>query len=140
MDFREQINEVLEKNRAQRDSISTGQAERRDKIVTENRDLRNRVDDNEDTISTLESESTFATPTSILHTQGVNHDSGGIYSGTSYTPYGDQYINLTAVAKPWLKYDMSTNIISEEIGPPSEPWGGNEKWRLKADFSGAVYF
>lgn len=62
------------------------------------------------------------------------------FNGTAYTPGGVIHTGLTDTSKPWLKYDLSTGEITEQVGPPSEPWGANEVWRKKSDFSGAVYF
>lgn len=62
------------------------------------------------------------------------------FPGIAYTPAGVLTSGLNDSSKPWVKYDLSTGAITEEIGPPSEPWGANEIWRKKSDFSGAIYF
>ena len=62
------------------------------------------------------------------------------FNGIAYTPTGVVWDQLTNTNNPWLKYDLSTGIITEQIGPPSEPWGSNEVWRKKADFTGSIYF
>jgi hypothetical protein len=63
-----------------------------------------------------------------------------VFNGKAYTPEGIVYDGLTDAAKPWIKYDLSTGQITEEVGPPAEPWGSNETWRYKADVAGAIYF
>ena len=65
---------------------------------------------------------------------------GGAFNGQAYTPAGAFYEDLTDAEKPWLKYDLSTGAITEEVGPPSDPWPANESWRKKGDFKGAIYF
>lgn len=65
---------------------------------------------------------------------------GGSFSGRAYTPGGILTEGLTTSTKPWVKYSLSTGIITEEVGPPAEPWGNDESWRKKSDLSGAAYF
>ena len=65
---------------------------------------------------------------------------GGSFNGTAYTPAGRLYEDLTDATKLYVKYDLSTGIITEEVGPPAEPWGASETWRKKSDFSGSIYF
>jgi len=65
---------------------------------------------------------------------------GGSFNGKAYTPAGRLYEDLTDTTKLYVKYDLSTGIITEEVGPPAEPWGVNETWRKKSDFSGSIYF
>jgi hypothetical protein len=65
---------------------------------------------------------------------------GGSFNGMAYTPAGRLYEDLTDTTKLYVKYDLSTGIITEEVGPPAEPWGVNETWRKKSDFSGSIYF
>jgi hypothetical protein len=62
------------------------------------------------------------------------------FTGQAYTPAGVLYDNLTDTSLPWVKYDLSAGVITQEAGPPSEPWGANESWRKKSDFAGAIYF
>lgn len=62
------------------------------------------------------------------------------FNGTAYTPAGILYEELIDPEKFWLKYDLSSGIITEEIGPPANPWGANETWRKKSDISGSAYF
>ena len=64
----------------------------------------------------------------------------GAFNGKAYTPAGVLYDGLTTATKLWVKYDLSTGIITEEVGPPAEPWGANESWRKKSDFAGSIYF
>ena len=70
----------------------------------------------------------------------VRGGGGGAFNGQAYTPAGAFYEDLTDAEKPWLKYDLSTGAITEEVGPPSDPWPANESWRKKGDFKGAIYF
>jgi len=65
---------------------------------------------------------------------------GGAFNGMAYTPAGRLYDDLNESEKPWVKYDLSTGIITEEVGPPASPWGVNETWRKKSDASGSIYF
>lgn len=65
---------------------------------------------------------------------------GGAFNGTAYRPDGRIVTGLTSASKPWLKMNLSNNVITEEVGPPSQPWGADETWRKKSDFSGAIYF
>lgn len=62
------------------------------------------------------------------------------FSGDAYDPAGNKTTGLTDATKPWVKYDLSSGQITEETGPPSEPWGANETWRKKSDFTGSIYF
>ena len=64
----------------------------------------------------------------------------GGFSGEAYTPAGAITTGLTDATKPWVKYELSTGVITEETGPPAEPWGASETWRKKSDFTGAIYF
>jgi hypothetical protein len=65
---------------------------------------------------------------------------GGRFNGMAYTPAGRLYDDLNESEKPWVKYDLSTGVITEEVGPPASPWGVNETWRKKSDASGSIYF
>jgi hypothetical protein len=62
------------------------------------------------------------------------------FNGKAYDPAGNITENLTDASKPWVKYDIATGIITQEIGPPASPWGANETWRKKSDFTGSIYF
>jgi hypothetical protein len=70
----------------------------------------------------------------------MRRSSAATFTGEAYTPAGVLYDNLTDTSLPWVKYDLSAGVITQEAGPPSEPWGANESWRKKSDFAGAIYF
>ena len=65
---------------------------------------------------------------------------GGTFNGEAYTPSGLVVEGLDDNTKPWVRYNLATNAITEETGPPASPWGSNESWRKKSDFAGAIYF
>ena len=62
------------------------------------------------------------------------------FSGTAYDRAGNKTTGLSSdTAKPWVKYDLSTGAFTEQVGPPSTPWGNNEVWRNKSDIHGSLY-
>ena len=83
-------------------------------------------------------------PTRRIDLRRVKPGKGGgsvpTFNGKAYDPAGNITENLTDASKPWVKYDIATGIITQEIGPPASPWGANETWRKKSDFTGSIYF
>lgn len=62
------------------------------------------------------------------------------FNGVAYDRAGNSTSGLNSDGtKSWVKYDLSTGIFSEEVGPPSEPWGNNEIFRHKSDIHGSLY-
>ena len=64
----------------------------------------------------------------------------GTFNGQAYKPSGDLVEYMTNTNKPWVMYDIAIDSITEQIGPPPQPFPANQKWRKKADFTGAIYF
>jgi len=64
---------------------------------------------------------------------------GSAFNGTAYKPNGVLVEDLTDALKPWLRFDRSSNEITEQEGPPPEPWAAHHAWRKKNDIAGAWY-
>ncbi|MDB4403270.1 hypothetical protein N9204_00380 [bacterium] len=62
------------------------------------------------------------------------------FSGIALDPAGNRTTGLTDATKPWLRYDKAGPTITEQTGPPAEPWGNQYAWRRKVDFAGFAYF
>jgi hypothetical protein len=61
------------------------------------------------------------------------------FSGIGYAPNGDKTEDLNTNKEfPWVKFDISTNTFTEEIGPAPRPWGANEYWYLKKNTYGDI--
>ena len=63
------------------------------------------------------------------------------FSGTVYfkrTMFTDKNLSTN---KPYVKADENgaTITVTEELGPPSNPWQSGEYWREKAYVSGHLY-
>ena len=67
-----------------------------------------------------------------------------LFSGTAYIK-GVKFTGLSNTpAKPWLHivFDPTATpgvTVTEDAGPPPDPWGANDSWRAKADIMGALY-
>ena len=81
----------------------------------------------------------FGRPTIVVYSAGGG-GGGGAFNGVAYRPDGTFEEKLDDPEQPWVRYKLSTNEITEEVGPPASPWGVDETWRKKSDFAGAIYF
>lgn len=66
--------------------------------------------------------------------------SGGAgFNGICYDRAGNKTVLGNNPSKLWIRYNQSSGVFSEEVGPPSEPWGADELWRKKEDIQGSLY-
>lgn len=60
-------------------------------------------------------------------------DDAAAFSGRAWSPDGRKTTGLDSdSAKPWVKFDKTTYVFSEQAGPPSYPWPDTEVWFEKA--------
>ena len=53
---------------------------------------------------------------------------------------GNKYDGLNSDATlPWIKVSIAAGTVSEEAGPPSNPFPQNEEWYEKANISGDIH-
>lgn len=62
------------------------------------------------------------------------------FNGDAYDRAGNKTTGLNSDSdKSWVKYLHNTGVFTQEIGPPSSPWGNAEVWRKKTDIHGSLY-
>ena len=65
---------------------------------------------------------------------------GVSFSGTAYSTAGHPITGLNSDGtKPWIRYNKSERVFTQQTGPPSAPWPDNEHWWEKAYTVGDIH-